>query len=312
MSVEHVPVLKDELIASLNLRPDSVVIDCTTGLGGHIGEVLKVVSNGKVIGLDRDSMAIATVKQKLSGEIASGRLQIVNTAFSHLAEVCKTRNLTGEVDAIYADLGVSTLQLATDFRGFSFQHEGPLDMRMDTSGGTTAADLVNNSTDRELSDIFWRYGEERFSRQIARAIVDERSKQKIETTTQLAKIVEKVSFKKSKIHPATKVFQALRIAVNDELGELETVLRDSFEALAPKGRLALITFHSLEDRIVKQFFKGLAEPPTPHRSIPLRGSDLTAAIKAKIIKPFPIKPSDKEIKFNPKSRSAKLRVLEKI
>jgi 16S rRNA (cytosine1402-N4)-methyltransferase len=312
--IEHVPVLMDELIDLLGLQPDSIVVDCTTGLGGHISEVLKRAPVGKVIGLDRDSMAIAKVQEKLSNEISSGRLQLVNTAFSHLAEVAKTENISGKINAIYADLGVSTMQLATDYRGFSFMREGPLDMRMDTTSTPTAADVVNTYGEKELSDIFWRYGEERLSRQIAKAIVQERATRPISTTIDLAKIVEKVSYKKSKIHPATKIFQALRIEVNNELGELETVLKDSFEALAPKGRLAFITFHSLEDRMVKQFFKSLAEPPTPHRSVPLRGVevDSLAGVKAKIVKPFPAKPSEKEIKLNPKSRSAKLRVIEKI
>jgi len=268
------------------------------GYGGHAESLLEHTDPGtKVIGLDRDEAALAFCKEKLMrfGEravLVKGNHRDLNTHLSRLGG-CR-------VDGALFDLGVSSPQFDTPARGFSFQYEGPLDMRMDQSSGPTAAELVNTCPEGELADIIFQYGEERYSRRIARAIVRTRERTPIETTGDLASVIAAsvpLSYRHGRIHCATRTFQALRIAVNRELESLEPSLRDAVDVLAPGGRICAISFHSLEDRIVKHTFRSLAQ-----------GAEPTLSLLTK----RPIVPADEECRVNPRARSAKLRVAERI
>jgi 16S rRNA (cytosine1402-N4)-methyltransferase len=316
----HTTVLLEESVEALALRPGDVAIDCTVGAGGHTEAMLaRVGQQGLVIGLDRDATALELARGRLAGAVAAGRLRLVQARFSAVAEVARDQGVEGRVQGVLADIGVSSMHLNQAERGFSFQAEGPLDMRMDASSGETAADLLNSAPAEELARIFWEYGEEPQSRQIARRIVEARAKAEIRTTTALAELVKRsVRYtEKSKKHPATRVFQALRIAVNDELSELEAVLTGGFSVLKPGGRLAIISFHSLEDRLVKTRFIDLTarrERSKLPRNLPLRDEQLNKLLRitGEIVKPFPLAPSDEEIARNPRARSAKLRVVAKL
>ncbi len=314
----HITVLKNELVEFLDLKHGDAVVDCTAGRGGHTELLLKAVGEaGKVIALDRDPDAIAFMETRFSQEIQSGRLILRKVPFSQLKSVIADLGYEGKLAGVAADIGVSSPQIDVASRGFSFRTDGPLDMRMDSSEGETAADLVNNLSEAELTRIFREFGEEPKAKFAAQAIVKERAKAPIITTYQLADIVEKAIFyrEKSRKHPATKIFQALRIAVNDELGELEALLEDGFSLLKKNGRMGIISFHSLEDRLVKRKFEDLTGKKTKiPRDLPITEEawQKMKGAKAKIIKPFPIDPSETEIETNPRSRSAKLRVLEKI
>jgi 16S rRNA (cytosine1402-N4)-methyltransferase len=278
-----------------------------------------VGKTGKVLGLDRDASALALAKTRLAAAVAERRLELVQARFSEVGDVVAKAGVTGKVAGILADVGVSSMHLDEAERGFSFQADGPLDMRMDRSQGQTAADLVATLDEHELTRLFREYGEEPKAKQIARRIVKERAAAPITTTARLADLVKAAAHYStpSKKHPATRVFQALRIAVNDELGELRTLLDAGFAALRPGGRLAIIAFHSLEDRLVKTRFvdltgrKALGAIP---RDLPLTAADIAARTQAagNIIKPFPTVAGDEEIQRNPRARSAKLRVLAKI
>lgn len=315
----HTTVLLTDSIESLSLQSGDIAIDCTVGGGGHTeGMLEKVGSSGLVIGLDRDASALAIARTRLRDAIESGRLRLVQARFSEIANIAKELGVFGKVSGVLADIGVSSMHLNEADRGFSFQNEGPLDMRMDSSQAETAADIVNNASAEDLAKIFWEYGEEQQSRQIARRIIEARTKSKITTTTELAEIVKRsVRYnEKSKKHPATKVFQALRIAINNELGELEQLLKYGFSLLKPTGRLAIISFHSLEDRLIKTQFlawTGQKEREKIPRNLPLSNENIEKMIniKGKLIKPFPMIPSDQEIQANPRARSAKLRIIEK-
>lgn len=292
MSKYHIPVMLKEAISYLDIKPNHWYIDCNLGGGGHTEGILK--AGGKVLGIDLDPDAIEEVSKK---NFPLERLILINDNFSHLSHITHT-TLTSQpspISGVLFDLGISSYQLEKPERGFSFNVDAPLDMRMDPTVGVTAADLVNVLPEKELSRLFWEYGEENFARPIAKKIVEYRKIKKIETTSELVKIILSVKHAgREKIHPATKVFQALRIAVNDELRNLEEALPQALEILQPRGRLAVISFHSLEDRIVKNFFKNEEEKSS-----------------LKILTPKPIGPTEEEIIFNPRSRSAKLRVAQK-
>ena len=280
-------------------------MDCTVGAGGHASGILEASAPaGKLLGLDVDPQALDLAAARLKP--FDGRVILVKASYIHLKEQLQKIGWQS-VHGILADLGVSSMQIDTPSRGFSFQKEGPLDMRFDPSQPLRAKSLVNTAPEHELADILWRYGEEPQSRRIARAICEARP---IETTTQLAEVVQRSVGRKGKIHPATRTFQALRIAVNQELEALETFLPQAVEVLEPGGRLAVISFHSLEDRLVKQFMLRenrdcICPPEQP---------TCTCGHKAtlKIITRHPMVGKDDEVRENPRSRSAKLRVAEKL
>jgi 16S rRNA (cytosine1402-N4)-methyltransferase len=315
----HTSVLLAESIAAMALRDGDIAVDCTVGAGGHTEAMLAAVGQkGRIIGIDRDQSALDLAGARLADDVQRGRLTLVKSAYSDVAQVLTGLGLKGQVRGILADIGVSSMHLDQAARGFSFMSDGPLDMRMDQTQGRTAADLIAEESKEDLAKLFFEYGEEPMSRRIADFILRARAEKPITTTAELAALVTKAIpyAGKSKKHPATKVFQALRIAVNDELGELERLIADGFGMLADDGRLAIITFHSLEDRIVKERFQdkaGKAARAAVPRDLPLTAEQLRAAVKsdAVVVKPFPIVPSDDEIAHNPRSRSAKLRVLEK-
>lgn len=294
MSDYHIPVLLDEAIDFLNVSPGYWYIDCNLGGGGHTEEIL--IKGGYVLGIDLDKDAIIEVSQKLKDYIADKRLILCQSNFSKIDEVINNLKLE-KIKGVLFDLGVSSHQLEMGERGFSINYDAPLDMRMDNRGSVKAVDLVNALHEGELTELLTKLGEEGFARKIAKAIVTYRGRKVIETTNELAQIIASVkprSFKE-KIHPATKTFQALRIAVNDELNSLREALPKAFEALSPGGRLVVISFHSLEDRIVKTTFQ-----------------DLVKEKGATLLTKKPFTPSGKELVENPRSRSAKMRVIEKV
>lgn len=288
--IYHIPVLLKEALEALNVQPGEKYVDCTLGGGGHTDGILK--AGGIVLGIDQDEEAI---KHNQQLAVSSKRLVLRHGNFAHLKEIADMSG-SDPVSGVLFDLGVSSHQLETDYRGFSFNQTGPLDMRMDSAGQTvTAADLVNAAGEKELANLFWKYGEEREARKIAREVVKQRGRNKIETTDELAKIILSVSRRgrNDRTHPATRVFQALRIAVNNELENLEQGLTQAVELLKPKGRLVVISFHSLEDRVVKDFMRMNAN-------------------RLRIITNKPVKPTLTEIERNPRARSGKLRAGEKI
>ncbi|MCI0466383.1 MAG: 16S rRNA (cytosine(1402)-N(4))-methyltransferase RsmH [Beijerinckiaceae bacterium] len=298
----HVPVLRDEVMAVLALRGGGLYLDATFGAGGYTSALLEQ-SNTRVLALDRDPIAIAGGAALVSE--ARGRLSLVKERFGRLGHAAREAGLS-EFDGVVLDLGVSSMQLGDAGRGFSFQADGPLDMRMDCEG-PSAADLVNKAEESTLAGIFYYFGEERASRRIARAIVQDRLLAPITSTGALARLIARVApGKPGGVHPATRAFQALRIAVNDELGELVEALAAAEAVLKCCGCLAVVTFHSLEDRIVKQFFVArsgrgqTASRLLPHETAPL---EPTFTLKGK----QPLLPSRREIAANPRARSAKLR-----
>ncbi|MEA3356212.1 MAG: 16S rRNA (cytosine(1402)-N(4))-methyltransferase RsmH [Candidatus Bipolaricaulota bacterium] len=306
----HQPVLTAEVLQLLDPRPGGIYVDGTVGLGGHTQALIEAGPGIRVIGIDRDKKALKLAAERLipfadQVRLIHGNYRDIGVLLSQLKIV--------QIDGLLIDLGVSSLQLETPPRGFSFRKQGPLDMRMDPSQGITAGYLVNNSTQEKLTTILNSYGEERFARRIARSIVAERAKGPIETTGELAQIVRGAiprRFQQKRIDPATRTFQALRIAVNHELEDLQTGLPAGFDLLAPGGTMAVISFHSLEDRIVKHFFRDRAHPPTPPPEIPLPPDKRPA--EATILTRRPIRPSPGEVARNPRSRSAKLRAARKI
>lgn len=306
--IEHVPVLLEETIRWLQPRPGGVYVDATLGGGGHAEAILERIGpGGLLIGIDRDDAAIAASSRRLArfGEA----VMLVRENFAAIKEFIVVQGLT-QVDGVLFDLGASSLQFADAERGFSFLETGPLDMRMDRRQPQTAADLVNRLPERELAEMIWRYGEERWSRRIAHAIVQARP---LRTTAELAEIVRGAIPRRSwprRIHSATRTFQALRIAVNDELSNLERATPDAAEVLREAGRLCTITFHSLEDRTIKRTFlrlsRGCACPPG--------SSACTCGEKRwlRVLTKKPITASPEEVARNPRARSAKLRVAERI
>jgi len=305
----HVPVLLEEAVERLVTREDGVYIDGTLGLGGHSRAILERLSGeGRLIGIDRDEEALGRAKERLQ-EFGS-RFEAVHANYSEIKNVANQLNIEA-VDGILLDLGVSSLQLDSADRGFSFSKDGPLDMRMDPSCGESAADLIARLDEKDLADILFKLGEERDSRRIARAIVREEGAHRIERTADLAAIVERAKGgRRSRIHPATKTFQALRMAVNAELDHLEAGLESSLGLLREGGRMAVITFHSIEDRITKHFFKAHA----PRRISLMQGGyrEEFEEPAVRILTRKPVMPAERETAGNPRSRSAKLRVAERI
>jgi len=302
----HTPVLLKEVLEALSPRAGETIVDGTLGGGGHTEALLE--AGARVIGLDQDADALEFAKEnRLHGH--GDRFHPVRANFSQLAAVLDELHLP-EIDGLLLDLGVSSWQLDTAERGFSFQREGPLDMRMNRDTGPTAADLVNTMPAAELTRIFYQYGEEPHSRRIAANLVSRRTARPFETTMQLALAVEEVVPRRGRIHPATRIFQALRIAVNRELEVLESVLAQAATRVRPGGRIAVITFHSLEDRIVKDFFKlrSTAELDRPEWPAPRPNPDyIFRALTRK-----PVIASAEEQHSNPRSRSAKLRAVQKL
>ncbi|MBI4262527.1 16S rRNA (cytosine(1402)-N(4))-methyltransferase RsmH [Candidatus Uhrbacteria bacterium] len=314
MSYHHEPVLLQEVLHALNLTPGSTVIDCTIGGGGHTEAILeKTAPDGRVLGIDRDLDAIHAVQERLAGAIEQKRLVLVHDRFDHLAEHAEENNFTN-VDAILFDLGASSHHFDTSTRGFSFLHDGPLDMRYDTSEGKTAADIINHTKEKELISIFRTYGEERYAGRIVDAIIAERRSTPITSTVALAELIQRIVRKAGSldmhIHPATRVFQALRIAVNDELGALGRALPQTLSLLKKGGRLAIITFHSIEDHIVKDFFRKEARECLCPKEFPICRCSHTPQLT--LVTKKGISPSVEELKRNPRARSATLRVAEKI
>jgi len=313
MKFKHQPIMTDEVIGFFNYLStisQPIVIDGTLGFGGHTKVFLKNFKELRIIGIDRDQKALSIAKKNLAKY--KSRFNVINCRFEDTNRIMKEKEIT-QVDGILLDLGVSSMQLDDRSRGFSFLGEADLDMRMDEKQTKSAYQVVNEFPESRLVEIFSEYGEERFSKTIAARIVEFRKKEKIITTGQLAEIVKKSLPKKfqfSKNHPATNIFRAIRIEVNDELSELNSGIVKLFDLLKPGARLAVITFHSIEDRIVKNTFKFLAIECIclPKTLV----CDCGKKIVGKIITKKPIVPSDQEIDENPRSRSAKLRVIEKI
>jgi 16S rRNA (cytosine1402-N4)-methyltransferase len=287
----HRPVLVRETLDLLVTKPDGVYVDGTVGAGGHAGEILKRLgAGGRLLGIDRDSDILERARERLAGDARAvlhrGTFEDVGTALEVLG--------APQVDGILADLGVSSLQLDRGERGFSFSKDAPLDMRMDPTGGPTAAEYLAGAPEKDLERVLREYGEERFARRIARRIVEERRKHPVETTAELAALVSRAVPRSGRIHPATRTFQALRIAVNGELDRLDAFLERAPAALAPGGRIAVISYHSLEDRRVKRAF--------------LEGEK--SGVLRRLTKK-PVTPTEAEIRENPRARSAKLRVAER-
>jgi 16S rRNA (cytosine1402-N4)-methyltransferase len=293
---QHVPVLLEESLNFLNVRAGGVVVDCTLGFGGHSLAIAKRLgATGRLICFDRDEQAMELAKARLAGlaeELGAEMpvVEFVGRPFSEIAEVISP----GTLDGLLADFGVSSMQLDEAHRGFSFRHEGPLDMRMDTRKGLTAEQVVNQADEEDLANLIYEFGEERRSRRIARAIVRARP---LSTTAELARVISAVAqpIKGEHLHPATKTFQALRIRVNDELGEIQTLLKSAGSLLKPGGRVVMISFHSLEDRLVKDSFRESA-----------RLGELEILTKK------PATATEQEALRNPRSRSAKLRAAERL
>jgi len=310
IAVDHMPVLLTEVLDFLRVRKEGVYVDCTQGSGGHSEEILsQLEGTGQLIALDRDQEALDRARERLGSH--SKNLQVFHQNFKELPSLL-SRLGVGAVDGCLLDLGVSSDQLGSPERGFSFRLEGPIDMRMDTRQETTAAQLLNECSAEELAEIFWRYGEEKAARRIATAIVEHRKSSKLYTTTDLAQIVEKVKGRRGRhrIHPATLVFQALRIEVNQELVGLEEFLKQAISLLAHQGRLVVISFHSLEDRIVKTVFRKEAGKCVCFQ--PAEFCSCPRVEQVRILTKKPVTPSPREIESNPRARSSKLRAVEKI
>ena len=298
-----------EALAALRPRPGGRYADGTVGGAGHAASILAASSpTGWLSGCDRDGAAVEAARARLAEEFA-GRFEIRRGNFAEMGGWIPAASC----DGVLLDLGVSSPQLDSPARGFSFQQGGPLDMRMDSRQPLTAADLVNSANDEELAKIFWEYGGERDSRRLAKAIVHDRQQRKFETTRQLAELIERISPRAGrKAHPATKVFQALRIAVNDEIGSLKRGLEAAVEILKPDGRLAVITFHSLEDRVVKEFGRERTRDYTFSGEVDVPELRQPSAPELRWVTRKAVLPGEVELKENPRSRSAQLRVLEKI
>lgn len=301
----HIPVLFNETIESLNIKPDGIYVDCTSGGGGHSGEIAKRLNGGRLISIDRDPQAIETLKERL---LPFGCVTLVHDNFFNIKNILNSLGVS-EVDGILADLGVSSHQLDEPSRGFSFHHDAPLDMRMSLEG-LSAAQAVNTLSQSELQRIIFEYGEEKFAPSISRAIVRARDDKPIETTFELSDIIKSAmpAAAKRDGHPARRTFQAIRIYVNGELDGLGNAVSDMFDCLKPGGRVSIITFHSLEDKTVKHQFASLAKGCTCPKNFPV--CVCGNAPKAKVLKA--VSPSGKELSDNMRSRSARLRTAEKL
>jgi 16S rRNA (cytosine1402-N4)-methyltransferase len=301
----HITVLLQEAVEGLAIKADGVYVDGTFGRGGHSRLVLAQLGpQGRLIAFDRDPVAVAAGQ-----EIDDPRFELVHAPFSDFAEALAERGVT-QVDGVLLDLGVSSPQLDEAERGMSFRFDAPLDMRMDTTRGITAAEWLAEAPIADITRVLREYGEERFAYEIAKAVIAARTGGAVATTGQLAAIVEETVWKREPgQHPATRTFQALRICVNQELEELSLVLPQVVAALAPGGRLVVISFHSLEDRIVKRFMRDESRPPQLPARLPVRAADMPRPKLALLGKP--VRPSDAEVSANPRSRSAVMRIAEK-
>ena len=296
--IKHIPVLRDEAVQGLAIRENGIYVDATLGFGGYTEIIAEQLSSGKVIGIDADKQALALVEQRLAPQISEGKIILKHSNFRLIEQVLAELRINS-VDGIVADLGLSSMELDDVSRGFSFKDNAQLDMRFDTSSdGLTAADIVNSYSQEDLANLFRDLGDEPFSGRIARIIVEGRKKKNIDTTTELVNLILSIvpsKFVKKSIHPATRVFQALRMEVNDEIGALNSLLASSLNLLNSSGRLVIVSFHSGEDRIVKNAFR-----------------EWKAQGFVNILTKKPITPSEIELGANPRSRSAKLRIIEKI
>ncbi len=310
-SPAHITVLLREAVDALAIKPDGVYVDGTFGRGGHSRAILERLGpDGKLIAIDRDPRAIAAGEALVKED---GRFFLHHATLSELGEVLKraTGSKSKTVDGVLADLGVSSPQLDEKDRGFSFRFDGPLDMRMDTSRGETVEEWLDRAEEQEIGEVIWRYGEERFARQIARAVVAARVIGRIRTTRELAELVGKtVRTREPGQNPATRTFQAFRIFINQELEEIEKVLPQAVASLRTGGKLVVIAFHSLEDRIVKRFMQNAAKADHLPSKLPIRANEVNDATLRIIGKP--VKPGDAEISANPRARSAIMRIAEKL
>ncbi len=304
---KHVTVLLNESVEQLNIKEDGIYVDMTLGGGGHSSEILKKLTTGKLYCFDQDQYAIDRATEKLSS--IGHNFEIIKSNFINIKQELFSRGIES-VDGVLFDLGVSSFQFDTPERGFSYRFDAPLDMRMDQSSDVSAYNIVNESEEKDLANILFKYADEKFSRQIARNIVKVRSEKPVKTTFDLVDIIRDslpAKVVNSKGHPAKKTFQALRIAVNDELRVFEIALKDSIELLKKGGRVSVITFHSLEDRICKHMFKELTTSKIPV-GVPVLGEEV---LPIKVITKKPILPTEEELQHNNRAHSAKLRVCEK-
>ncbi|MFS0778743.1 16S rRNA (cytosine(1402)-N(4))-methyltransferase RsmH [Neobacillus sp. 3P2-tot-E-2] len=308
---EHTTVLLDEAVNGLNIKPDGIYVDCTLGGAGHSSLILsKLTDNGKLFAFDQDEVAIANAKEKLS--VYGEQLTIIKSNFLYLKEELEQLGIE-KVDGVLYDLGVSSPQLDTPERGFSYHHDAPLDMRMDNDADISAYDVINHWSYEDLVRIFFRYGEEKFSKQIARKIEAKREIKPIETTFELVELIKEgipAPARRKGGHPAKRIFQAVRIAVNDELAVFEKSLQKAIDILNPEGRISVITFHSLEDRICKAALKKASEIPDLPHGLPIIPEEFKPILK--LITRKPILPSEEELEHNNRARSAKLRIAEKL
>lgn len=305
MRQEHQPVLIHEVLEGMTIKPKGCYVDTTFGRGGHSRAILaRLAKEGRLIAFDKDLDAIATAKS-----IDDPRFEIIHASFAELKNELVKRDCWGHIDGILFDLGVSSPQLDKAERGFSFMQEGPLDMRMNAAQSLTAAKWLNETSETDIARVLWRYGEEKMARPLAKAIVAAREQEPFVTTQQLVKVICKIIPRHVRTkHPATLTFQAIRIVVNDELAEIEAALPQALEALAIGGRLSVISFHSLEDRLVKQFIQLHSQSQIPAK-VPLKESE----VKVRLRKVGGlIKPSTAEMELNARARSARLRIAEKI
>ncbi|MGC0985589.1 16S rRNA (cytosine(1402)-N(4))-methyltransferase RsmH [Pantoea agglomerans] len=305
---KHTTVLLDEAVNGLNIREDGIYIDGTFGRGGHSRLILSQLGEkGKLIAIDRDPQAIAA-----AAEITDPRFSIIHGPFSALAEYVSERDLVGKIDGILLDLGVSSPQLDDAERGFSFMRDGPLDMRMDPSRGHSAAEWLLHAEEADIAFVLKTYGEERFAKRIARAIVERNREQPMTRTRELAEVISIAMPLKDKFkHPATRSFQAIRIWINSELEEIDIALKSAVEVLAPQGRLSVISFHSLEDRLVKRFMRDQSRGPQVPPGIPMTEHQLRALGGRELKLLGKMSPGDAEVSENPRARSSVLRIAEK-
>lgn len=313
MDFNHKPVLLDECIGYLNIRPDGIYVDGTLGGAGHSGEIYRRLSEkGRLIGIDQDDYATEISKERLKATGGQAVLNIEKNNFRNIADICRGLGVNG-VDGILLDIGVSSYQLSEAARGFSYQKDAPLDMRMDRKTALDAAAIVNEYDEKSIAAIIRDYGEEKWAARIASFIVKARGEARIETTGRLVEIIKAAvpaSARREGPHPAKRTFQALRIAVNDELGALGQAVRNAVPILNPGGRLCIITFHSLEDRIVKNEFQERENPCTCPADFPVCVCGRKRELK--VITRKPVVPSEREREENPRARSAKLRVAERV
>ena len=304
----HQPVLLAEVLTALSIKPDGVYVDGTFGRGGHANAILAELGpQGRLLAMDRDPEAVQSAEQQFG---ADPRFEIEQGAFTMLSRVIAQRQLQGKVNGLLLDLGVSSPQLDDASRGFSFSADGPLDMRMDPSSGVSASEWLESASESDIARVLKVFGEERFSRRIARSIVETRQASPLRTTRQLAELIEAaVPMREKNKHPATRSFQAIRIFINGELDEITMVLEQVIDVLAPQGRMAVISFHSLEDRIVKRFIRDEYRGEQPPEEFPLAGMDYVPRLKP-VGKA--IRAAAAEVDQNPRARSAVLRVAERL